>query len=116
MLLRMRGGMLERVKQGYWMGGGNLPYCYTYSKDTGTLIPIPERKEQANKAMDLFLQGYSDVKIRDMLGFKSEFVVKQVLTSPVNIGMIPYKGISIRDCMNLYLIRKCLKKPNNSEQ
>lgn len=92
MLLRMRGGMLERVKQGYWMGGGNLPYCYTYSKDTGTLIPIPERKEQANKAMDLFLQGYSDVKIRDMLGFKSEFIVKQVLTSPVNIGMIPYKG------------------------
>ena len=29
MLLRMRGGMLERVKQGYWMGGGNLPYCYS---------------------------------------------------------------------------------------
>ena len=27
MLLRMRGGMLERVKQGYWMGGGNTPYC-----------------------------------------------------------------------------------------
>ena len=27
MMLRMRGGMLERVKQGYWMGGGNTPYC-----------------------------------------------------------------------------------------
>lgn len=92
MLLRMRGGMLERVKKGYWMGGGNTPYCYTYSKETGTLIPIPDRKEQANKAMDLFLQGYSDIKIKDMLGFKSEFVTKQVLTSPVNIGMIPYKG------------------------
>ena len=92
MLLRMRGGMLERVKKGYWMGGGNTPYCYNYSKETGTLIPIPERKEQANKAMDLFLQGYSDVKIRDMLGFKSEFIVKQILTSHVNIGMIPYKG------------------------
>ena len=25
MLLRMRGGMLKRVKQGYWMGGGNTP-------------------------------------------------------------------------------------------
>ena len=92
MLLRMRGGMLERVKKGYWMGGGNTPYCYNYSKEAGTLIPIPERKEQANRAMDLFLQGYSDVKIKDMLGFKSEFVTKQVLTSPVNIGMIPYKG------------------------
>lgn len=92
MLLRMRGGMLERVKQGYWMGGGNTPYCYSYSKETGTLVPIPERKKQANEAIDLFLQGYSDVKIRDMLGFKSEMVVRSLLTSLVNIGYIPYKG------------------------
>lgn len=92
MLLRMRGGMLERVKQGYWMGGGNTPYCYSYSKETGTLVPIPERKKQANEAIDLFLQGYSDNKIRDMLGFKSEMVVRSLLISPVNIGYIPYKG------------------------
>ena len=92
MLLRMRGGMLERVKQGYWMGGGNTPYCYSYSKETGTLVPILERKKQANEAIDLFLQGYSDVKIRDMLGFKSEMVVRSLLTSLVNIGYIPYKG------------------------
>lgn len=92
MLLRMRGGMLERVKQGYWMGGGNTPYCYSYSKETGTLVPIPERKKQANEAIDLFLQGYSDVKIRDMLGFKSEMVVRSLLTSLVNIGYILYKG------------------------
>lgn len=92
MLLRMRGGMLERIKEGYWPGGGNTPYCYSYSKETGTLVPIPERKKQANEAIDLFLQGYSDVKIRDMLGFKSEMVVRSLLASPVNIGYIPYKG------------------------
>nr|DAP38862.1 MAG TPA: integrase serine recombinase [Bacteriophage sp.] len=92
MLLRMRGGMLERIKQGYWPGGGNTPYCYSYSKETGTLVPIPGRKKQANEAIDLFLQGYSDNKIRDMLGFKSEFVVRHILTSKVNIGYIPYKG------------------------
>ena len=74
------------------MGGGNTPYCYSYSKETGTLVPIPERKKQANEAINLFLQGYSDVKIRDMLGFKSEMVVRSLLTSPVNIGYIPYKG------------------------
>ena len=91
MLLRMRGGMLERVKQGYWMGGANTPYCYSYSKEVGTLVLIPERKKQANEAIDLFLQGYSDAKIRDMLGFKSEMVVRRLLTSPVNIGYIPYK-------------------------
>lgn len=92
MLLRMRGGMLERIKKGYWMGGGNTPYCYSYSKEVGTLVLIPERKKQANEAIDLFLQGYSDAKIRDMLGFKSEMVVRRLLTSPVNIGYIPYKG------------------------
>lgn len=92
MLLRMRGGMLERIKEGYWPGGGNTPYCYSYSKETGTLVPIPERKKQANEAIDLFLQGYSDNKIRDMLGFKSEMVVRSILASPVNIGYIPYKG------------------------
>ena len=92
MMLRMRGGMLERIKQGYWMGGGNLPYCYTYSKDKGILIPIEERKIQANKALDLFIQGNSDVKIMEMLGYKNELTVRKILTSVVNIGKIPYKG------------------------
>nr|DAV31401.1 MAG TPA: integrase serine recombinase [Caudoviricetes sp.] len=92
MMLRMRGGMLERVKQGYWMGGGNTPYCYKYDKEKGILVPIPERKEQANQALDLFIDGYSDVAIKKMLNFTHEHTVKMVLTSPVNIGMIPYKG------------------------
>ena len=92
MLLRMRGGMLERVKQGYWMGGGNTPYCYTYDKEKGFLVPIPERKEQANKAIDLFISGNSDVSIQKILGYPSEHTTKMVLTSLVNIGMIPYKG------------------------
>ncbi len=92
MLLRMRGGMLERIKQGYWMGGGNTPYCYTYDKGKGCLVPIPERKEQANKALDLFISGNSDVSIQKILGYPSEHTTKMVLTSVVNIGMIPYKG------------------------
>lgn len=92
MMLRMRGGMLERVKQGYWMGGGNLPYCYSYSKEKGILIPIPERAEQARKALELFISGYSDVKIKEICGFKGERIVYNVLTSVINIGMIPYKG------------------------
>lgn len=92
MMLRMRGGMLERVKQGYWMGGGNLPYCYSYSKEQGILIPIPERAAQARKALELFISGYSDAKIKEICGFKGERIVYNVLTSVINIGMIPYKG------------------------
>lgn len=92
MMLRMRGGMLERVKQGYWMGGGNTPYCYNYDKEKGILVAIPERKKQANQALDLFIDGYSDAAIKKMLNFKHEHTVKMILTSPVNVGMIPYKG------------------------
>ena len=52
MMLRMRGGMLERIKKGYWPGGGNKPYCYNYDKEKGILVPIPERKKQANEAIN----------------------------------------------------------------
>lgn len=92
MMLRMRGGMLERIKQGYWHGGGNLPYCYSYDKNKGILVPIPEKAEKARQAMDLYLEGYSDLKIQLMLGFKTELIVRNILTSVTNIGMIKYKG------------------------
>lgn len=92
MMLRLRGGMLERVKQGYWMGGGNTPYCYDYDKKTGILVPIPERKEQANRAIEMYIDGCSDLYIKEMLGFRSEIIVRNVLTGVVNIGMIQYKG------------------------
>lgn len=90
-VLRMRGGMLERIKQGYWMGGGNLPYCYSYDDKNGILVPIPERKAQAREAMDLFLQGYSDDRISKLLGI-NEGTIRKILTSIVNTGKIPYKG------------------------
>ena len=92
MLLRMRGGMLERVKKGYWMGGGNLPYAYNYDKEQGILIPIPERAEKCRKALELYINGYSDEYIYKLLDFKTESSVRKILTSVVNIGMIPYKN------------------------
>ena len=92
MMMRMRGGRLERVKKGYWYGGGNRPYCYDYSREKGILVPIPERAEQANRALDLFLQGYSDERIMKICGYSSELLVRHILTGVVNIGMIPYKG------------------------
>lgn len=92
MMLRMRGGMLERVKKGYWMGGGRTPYCYDYDKEQGILIKNEERAKKANQALTLYLQGYSDRKISTVLGFKTERLVKNILTGVANIGKIPYKG------------------------
>lgn len=92
MILRMRGGMLERVKKGYWFGGCNNPYCYRYNKETGILEQIPEKVEKVRKAMEMFLDGHSDINIQKVLGFKNEVIVRNVLTSHVNRGLIPYKG------------------------
>lgn len=92
MMLRMRGGMLERVKRGFWMGGGNLPFCYSYDRELGILVPIPERAEAARNALELYINGYSDATITQMYHYSCERVTKAILTSPVNIGMIPYKG------------------------
>lgn len=92
MMLRMRGGMLERVKQGYWMGGGNLPKCYSYNKETGILEIIPEEAQKANAALDMYISGATDREIQETFGYSTESLVPKILTSVVNIGMIPYKG------------------------
>lgn len=92
MLLRMRGGMLERVKQGYWMGGGRTPICYNYNAETGILEIIPEEAERANKALDMYIAGATDKDIEEALGYSCEAMVRNLLTSVANIGMIPYKG------------------------
>lgn len=92
MMLRMRGGMLERVKQGYWMGGGRTPICYNYNAETGILEIIPEEAEKANAALDMYIAGATDKDIEETFGYSCEKMVRNVLTSVANIGMIPYKG------------------------
>lgn len=91
MLLRMRGGMLERVKNGYWIGGGNPPYCYNYDRNKGILVPIEERAEKMRTALEMYISGSSECKISKAIGV-AEPTIHKNLTSYVNIGMIPYKG------------------------
>ncbi len=90
--LRTRMGMLERVKQGYWMGGGTIPYGYTYDRNTGTLIPHPEEAQKVKEMYSLYLKGFSAQKIADMLDLKYDRLVTQILTRKSNIGVICYKG------------------------
>lgn len=92
MLLRMRGGMLERIKQGYWKGGGTVPWCYNYDAEKGILVPNEERAEIARQSLELFISGWTDKKIKEFFNFSCEGVVRKILVSEVNIGMIPYKG------------------------
>ena len=89
---RTRMGMLERVKQGYWMGGGGVPFGYDYDRSQGILVPNQQQAEQVRKMYDLYLKGYSAQKIANMLGLRYDRIVTQILARKSNTGVICYKG------------------------
>jgi len=89
--MRTRMGMLERVKKGYWMGGGKIPFGYSYDKNSGIIVPNEDAKK-VRKMYDLYIQGYSAERIAKMLGIKYERLVTQTLTRRSNLGIITYKG------------------------
>lgn len=90
--MRMSAGMLERIKKGYWMGGGRIPWGYYYDRNDGILHIDEEQAEMVRNAYRLYLDGYSCDKISHILGFKGERVVTQILKRKSNLGLIEYKG------------------------
>jgi site-specific DNA recombinase len=115
--MRMSAGMLERVKKGYWMGGGRVPYGYYYDRNDGILHPNPEEAERVRNAYKLYIDGYSCQRIAEILGFKWEKVVYNVLTRKSNIGLIEYNGKiyqglhePIIDTETYYKAMDCMKK------
>lgn len=89
--LRTRMGMLERVKQGFWMGGGGTPFGYDYDSAKGILVPN-EDAVVVRKIYELYIKGYSAQKIANMLNLKYDKLVTQILTRRSNLGLISYKG------------------------
>ena len=89
--LRTRMGMKERVKQGYWMGGGRVPFGYEYDKNEGVLIPNKDA-EKVRQIYDLYIKGYAPQAIAEMLGLKYDRLVNQILTRKSNYGIIEYNG------------------------
>ena len=89
--LRTRMGMLERVKAGYWMGGGKVPYGYDYDREQGILVPNQDA-DNVRKLYELYLAGYSPQSIADMLGLKYDRLAEQILRRKINYGVIEYKG------------------------
>lgn len=90
--MRMSAGMVERVKKGYWMGGGRVPYGYRYDRNDGILHIVPEEAEKVKKLFQLYIDGYSCENISHILGFKGERIVMNILRRKSNIGLIEYKG------------------------
>lgn len=90
--MRMRAGMIERVKRGLWMGGGRIPYGYYYDRNDGILHPKEDEAIKVRQAFEMYYDGYSCDKIAMILGFSCERIVAQILKRKSNIGIIEYKG------------------------
>lgn len=90
--LRTRMGMLERVKEGYWMGGGRVPFGYDYDKEQGILVPNKDA-DKVRKACELYIQGDSPQNIANMLGLKYDKLVTQIIKRKSNYGIIEYNGV-----------------------
>lgn len=89
--MRTRMGMKERVKEGYWMGGGRVPFGYDYDKNQGILVPNKDAKK-VKQIYQLYLDGYSCQNIANMLGLKYEKLALQILKRKCNYGVIEYNG------------------------
>lgn len=88
---RTRMGMKERVKAGFWMGGGRIPFGYDYDKENGVLIPNKDA-DTVRKIYELYMEGYSAGKIAQTLGLKYEKLAIQILMRKSNAGYITYNG------------------------
>lgn len=84
-------GMKERVKNGYWMGGGRVPFGYDYDSKQGILVPNNDA-ETVRQVYELYLSGYSTNAIAQMLNLSYERLARQILTRKTNAGFIIYNG------------------------
>lgn len=89
--LRTRMGMRERVKQGYWPGGGKIPFGYDYDAAQGILVPNRDA-DTVREIYARYLAGQSTGRIARELGLRYEQLVRQILSRESNTGVIVYKG------------------------
>lgn len=88
---RTRIGMRKRVEDGYWRGGGKIPFVYDYDKKTGILTINPERKIIFDMMKSLRLQGASYNLLETITGIDQAWI-QTILNCKTNLGLIPYKG------------------------
>jgi len=89
--MRTRMGMVERVKQGYWPGGGKIPFGYEYNPQKGILVP-DEDADTVREIYARYIEGQSAGRIARELGLKYEHLVTQILRRESNTGVIVYRG------------------------
>lgn len=88
---RTRMGMYERVKSGYWMGGGRVPFGYDYDANRDILVPN-EHAEDVRQIFDLYLQGYSTTALAKMFDVSSDKHITNILDRVTYLGKINFCG------------------------
>lgn len=94
---RTRMGMTERVRSGKWMGGGRVPYGYTYNRERGILVIKPDEAKIVQEIYDLYLQGYSTTKLSEIYQFAGKDVmIANILDRITYTGAIKYNNEVIK--------------------
>lgn len=92
-VFKMQRGREERIKSGKPMGGGKLPYGYRYDKASGSYVAVPEEKQKVQEIFRLYVEEkMPPAKIADLLGFKGERIVVQILKRRTSLGYLSFKG------------------------
>jgi site-specific DNA recombinase len=118
--MRMSAGMVERIKKGYWRGGGNLPYGYSYDRNDGLLHIIPEEADNVREVYRLYISGMSARNIALRLGLNRDILVDNIVRHRVYIGQVQHKGIfyqglhePIISVETFEKAQECIKKRSN---
>ncbi len=90
-LERTRIGLKKRAEDGYWRGGGKIPFVYDYDKKTGMLVVNNTKKVIFDLMKTMRLQGYSYAQLEKITGYDESWI-QGILKSKTNLGKIPYKG------------------------
>ncbi len=89
---RTRAGMKKRVEEGYWPGGGGVPFGYDYDRNSGVLVPN-EDAAKVKRCFDMYLQGMGTQSIANALDLQYDKLVYQIITRKTYTGKMIYNGV-----------------------
>lgn len=89
---RTRAGMKKRVEDGYWPGGGGVPFGYDYDPTTGILVPNQDA-DTVRQVFQMYLRGVGTQTIANALDLRYDKLVYQILTRKTYTGKMYYNGV-----------------------
>lgn len=88
---RTRMGMYSRVKAGFWMGGGRVPFGYDYDPEKDILVPN-EHADEVKRIFELYLEGHSSVELSKIFpSVAGDSHIRHILSRPTYCGKIKFR-------------------------